>query len=667
WFSDGTPAGTQILKNSAGVELAAYSASFLEYQGRVYFSASTPGVGVELFQSDGTDAGTTVVSDIAFGSESSFAVPLGSAGSFLMLAASPPGEGNEPWVTDGSASGTTQLANLSLDQVSKDSFPDQSRRFRDKVIFRAVVPGVGRELHVSDGTPGGTQLLADVRPGDADANPVPLTEIDAGLLFSVLPESTGQELWITDGTPQGTRQVGVFDDGFSPQGWTAQRVSDGLAYFFAPDMQGHRVWRTDGTPEGTVPVNGYPVVPSFSEDNEDRMLDGQWYFSAKNPAADESFELWRTDGSPSGTAYIGDLLPGPNPSAPADFQPLGDKTLFTAYTATGIPRQLWTTDGTLAGTTPLTALQGQSFVGPAELTVLGDRILFRVDDGIHGIELWTTDGTEAGTQLLVDLRPGPMSSTPRSLEVAGDELYFWANISDQTVGLYRTDGTSAGTVLISDQSSPGAPFELSSEISALGDGGLAAFTAVTATSGKELWVTDGTPAGTELFAQIAPGALSSNPSMPIRVVDQLFVRADDGQFGVEFHLIELDDVATPIAEPIGLGCGSSLAAATSAGFGDTLQLETVASTPFSLTALYLSLDVTFDSLGANCQLHLGDPLLVSTASTDAQSSSTTPIPIPSNPVLAGLPLYFQSVSVAAGGGLLGAFELSNAVEAITYP
>ena len=36
-------------------------------------------------------------------------------------------------------------------------------------------------------------------------------------------------------------------------------------------------------------------------------------------------------------------------------------------------------------------------------------------DGTNGFELWTTDGTTAGTRLLADVQPGPTGSQPRRL------------------------------------------------------------------------------------------------------------------------------------------------------------------------------------------------------------------------------------------------------------
>jgi ELWxxDGT repeat protein len=79
---------------------------------------------------------------------------------------------------------------------------------------------------------------------------------------------------------------------------------------------------------------------------------------------------------------------------------------------------------------------------PEQLTVANNKLFFVADDGVHGKELWVSDGTIAGTQIVIDLEAGSTGSSPAGLIAGGDgRVYFSYG------GLcYASDGTAAGTV-----------------------------------------------------------------------------------------------------------------------------------------------------------------------------------------------------------------------------
>jgi ELWxxDGT repeat protein len=91
--------------------------------------------------------------------------------------------------------------------------------------------------------------------------------------------------------------------------------------------------------------------------------------------------------------------------------------------------------------------------------------------------------------------------------------------------LYVTDGTPAGTVLLADLTPNGdsLPFYMC----ALGNEVL--FRAKVPGLGYELWKTDGTPAGTVLVKDIYPGSRGSNPSDLCRVGNVVYFAANDSQ------------------------------------------------------------------------------------------------------------------------------------------
>lgn len=67
---------------------------------------------------------------------------------------------------------------------------------------------------------------------------------------------------------------------------------------------------------------------------------------------------------------------------------------------------------------------GSSSSSPRHFTKLNDSWLFTATDALHGREIWITDGTIAGTHLFADVVPGMGDSLPSSFVQRGNFLYF---------------------------------------------------------------------------------------------------------------------------------------------------------------------------------------------------------------------------------------------------
>jgi ELWxxDGT repeat protein len=136
--------------------------------------------------------------------------------------------------------------------------------------------------------------------------------------------------------------------------------------------------------------------------------------------------LWRSDGTAAGTLFLHPFqldFDATSAVVPMEFTPLGNRLFFVGDDGVH-GRQLWQTDGTVAGTALVRLLVPNSVSG---LAAAGDRLYFTADDGVHGFELWTSDGTAAGTRLVQDIAPEAGSSSPAGLTVAGGKLYFSAD------------------------------------------------------------------------------------------------------------------------------------------------------------------------------------------------------------------------------------------------
>lgn len=142
---------------------------------------------------------------------------------------------------------------------------------------------------------------------------------------------------------------------------------------------------------------------------------------------------------------------------------------------------------------------------PTSLTVVGDRLFFTADDGIHGRELWVSDGTLLGTSMVRDIVEGARGAEPRSLAAVGGWVFFSARDGVHGRELWVSDGTTDGTVLVRDIDPTG-----SSTPTDIADvGGLAYFNAQRDPVGREPFTSDGTSTGTRLLHDLSPGTRDS--------------------------------------------------------------------------------------------------------------------------------------------------------------
>src|SRR5262249_58202204 len=93
---------------------------------------------------------------------------------------------------------------------------------------------------------------------------------------------------------------------------------------------------------------------------------------------------------------------------------------------------------------------------PGQIVAVGNTIFFAARDSDHGRELWKTDGTAAGTAFVKDIRPGSGGSYPEYLTNFRGTLFFVANDGANGPELWKSDGTAARTVRLKDPN-PGHP------------------------------------------------------------------------------------------------------------------------------------------------------------------------------------------------------------------
>ena len=327
------------------------------------------------------------------------------------------------------------------------------------------------------------------------------------LFFSVF-HSNGNELWKSDGTEAGTIRVKDIQRTDTSSGYLRQLTGvDGTLFFNVNDgTHGYELWKSDGTEAGTVLVKDInPGLPqSYPRDLTN--VAGTLFFAAEDNVG--GFELWKSDGTEAGTVLVRDIQPGLINGSPGQLTNVDGTLFFIANDGTH-GYELWSSDGTEAGTTLVTDIRTGSISSfPENLTNVDGTLLFVVDDGTHGRELWKSDGTESGTMLVKDIRPGPNRGIAYNyvtgdaqVGAAGGRLFFLANEGVHGNELWMSDGSEAGTVLvrdITDKTLPSYP----SYLTYVGD--TLIFRANDGIHGNETWRSDGTQAGTVLVKDVTP-------------------------------------------------------------------------------------------------------------------------------------------------------------------
>jgi ELWxxDGT repeat protein len=435
WGTDGTPAGTSLVRDFGEVPASSGPLSQIGLNGRLLFSARTSENEASLFVSDGTDAGTQEISQTAGWVPEGF-TRVGGRVFFEPLERTLPPV-REPfrslglWSSDGTEAGT-RAVKRSLREYGSPTAVGNALFFSAAREF-----GVGgepdRELFRTDGSAERTGLVRNINRFSvesgfhhvcysAPSNPAPGIDFGGRLLFTADDGQNGRELWISDGKGAGTRLVRDIDPRRLPE--PPLRACD--------DRQDSGA---GSDPAGFVRFGNVVL------------------FAASDGPAGR--ELWRTDGTRAGTQRVKDLRPGAQGSSPHDLVVFRGRVWLIA-SAQGLGEGLWRTDGTAAGTQLVHRLTLGTFPSWAGgLTVVGGRLFFRVYNETTGAELWASDGGTASTRMVADLRPGPASSSPQSLTAAAglqnkNVLVFAADDGVHGLEPWQSDGTAAGTVPLGD-------------------------------------------------------------------------------------------------------------------------------------------------------------------------------------------------------------------------
>ncbi|HLO39505.1 MAG TPA: GC-type dockerin domain-anchored protein [Phycisphaerales bacterium] len=487
WRSDGTPEGTYLVKDITAVDaLSSTFSELFEIGGKVYFTATEPGGVTRFWVSDGTTEGTVNLLDV------SAALPLRSApgeiNSAAVLTLSIPSLGRQVWRTDGTAQGTYLLKDFSADTTSGGC--GNFAMLGDRLWF---VPDKNpKEFWSTDGTVEGTR--AEFSPAAAGTGFRILAAVGGRIIFSSQLQNFQSAVCSTDGTPAGTS---VLYQTSSADLDSLRAVAGGSVYITARNdatLVPNEVIGTDGTPQGTFQLTGDPANVPFLQP----LADGTLLYA--DDLAGLGHELSAVHGAPQSRRLVCDINDGPGSSRPRVGDVVQGSLVLNFLTEDLSP---WAVSLADRSVTKLSSAQVRAT--SSWFTTGGGIMAFDSTSPGLGREVMRTDGTVGGTVVLSDSCPGA-SDGSLGVPIAGQTRIYSARGCQNQNGELVVHGPTAGdvTYITLSAATNDTPFVGSG--ATIGD--LLVFAANVNNSGFELWVSDGTPAGTRLLKSLNNGSAS---------------------------------------------------------------------------------------------------------------------------------------------------------------
>ena len=273
---------------------------------------------------------------------------------------------------------------------------------------------------------------------------------------------------------------------------------------------GSELWKTDGTVAGTVLVkdinygSGHSGPHSFVR----RPSDGVYFFVAYYAG---EYRIWKTDGTEENTNQVVSIAAEHTSRSMSELILVDNEVYFT--TKTSYPTSIfkvWKTDGTELGTKIIKELdEGSSGTGYSNS--INGKFLFSYDTSAAGNDTdpWVSDGSELGTTSLKDIWPGAGGSSFLKGSVIEFNGKLFSRADDYTHGseIWMTDGTPNGTeMLINLEPETQGNREGSIPTNFTAGGDVFYFAAVTSDKGDQLWKSDGTPENTVPVKDMDPNS-----------------------------------------------------------------------------------------------------------------------------------------------------------------
>jgi len=525
WKSTGSPASTaKALDIDAetdfiGSILAAGGKILLPLEGRE---------GTEIHSVDPSTGIARILVDACPGSCSGYlGLPIAAEGRLFFEASL--GLGREIFVTTGTPEGTLQATNTPEGSSQLDASWPNLAVDGDRIFYVGSTPSNGAELRVAETPEAPSTLVADLTFGGQGSWPDQLSRAGQRAVFVHCADASPR-LASSQGEPQDVVDLGAVTGNCDIGAFPTRLLSLGeRALVFEPEGPNARVRGTDGTPAGTITLF---EGQSFEHELVEIVAAGdRAWFVERTPSEDL---LHSTDGTLAGTRLEASLA-GSSRRFTGGLTWTGNGVVFVCWDEVSQSSRVCVFDEDSDDLTTAPGVYWAAFD-------LRDRSPFQVFDGaIYYLGAFT-----ASTLVRLDLDTNaaetilalPDTSEIFGFAAAGDGLRILVH-GENSVDLYASDGTGPGTGFVKALGravSQPADFPWS----ALPLGSRLVFTAATEEEGAEVWVTDGTGAGTFLLPGSITGPESTESVLHFATGSHLFLTARERGKGVELRRVAID-------------------------------------------------------------------------------------------------------------------------------
>lgn len=410
---------------------------FIDLDSKIYLTGSNQKYGAELFSLNPVTQSASLASDISHFSSSS-PHSYGVLNDNLIFIAADREFNNQFYKRDHTTQQISRLSNFTSGTSSVGMFTD----FNDTFIK------VGNYLYTKNNTPNFRSVFyrTDGTTGNSVMIPTPDTTTndvamhvnlnDNSLLFAGYNNVMGTELWKIDNSssvPVLVKDISTDTMGSLYNTDPRATVVNGFAYFVAKENGKLGIWKSDGTTANTLKTIQY----TFQDGTDGNIqvvgsINNKLLYSTKkeNYNNTSNTELFASNGDLSSSVFLKSHSDLYGSAAISNGTEIFDNKLF--YAVTGYPSGLYSTDGTLAGTTEVSPI---NFNGAVKFKKCGNQLFFTNN---NANQLWKTDGTNTGTISLSTNLNGI-----KDMVCVNNYLYF---LNGDSQKVWRASG-SAGSVV----------------------------------------------------------------------------------------------------------------------------------------------------------------------------------------------------------------------------